>query len=249
MPLVAAAVCPHPPLLVPVLAGAAAAELDPVRTACDAALARVLAAEPQALVLVGSATQSREYPCGAAGTLRRYGVDVPVVLGGGTPAGPPDLPLSLTIGAWLMDRQPGQRRLPGQRGRSGARPAALSGQAVADTAPVAQCAGLGARLAGTGRVALLVLGDGSACRGDKAPGYADDRAGAFDAAVTAALAAVDTAALLALDPALATALRAAGRAPWQVLAGAAGTPAAGLAGAVLYDGAPYGVQYTVAVWS
>ena len=239
MPLVAAAVCPHPPLLVPVLAGAAAAELDPVRTACDAALARVLAAEPQALVLVGSATQSREYPCGAAGTLRRYGVDVPVVLGGGTPAGPPDLPLSLTIGAWLVDHQPGQR----------ARPAALSGQAVADTAPVAQCAGLGARLAGTGRVALLVLGDGSACRGDKAPGYADDRAGAFDAAVTAALAAVDTAALLALDPALATALRAAGRAPWQVLAGAAGTPAAGLAGAVLYDGAPYGVQYTVAVWS
>ena len=39
-------------------------------------------------------------------------------------------------------------------------------------------------------------------------------------------------------------LMVAGRAPWQVLAGAC--PSA--RGEVLYDAAPYGVQYTVAYW-
>ncbi|HEV3398484.1 MAG TPA: hypothetical protein VG693_04265, partial [Actinomycetes bacterium] len=41
---VAAAVVPHPPLLVPELAGAAAPELDPLRAACQEALATVVAA-------------------------------------------------------------------------------------------------------------------------------------------------------------------------------------------------------------
>ena len=42
-------------------------------------------------------------------------------------------------------------------------------------------------------------------------------------------------------------LKASGRAPWQVLAGAAeGT---GLGGALLYEEAPYGVGYLVAAWS
>jgi len=37
--LVAAAVCPHPPLLVPQLAAGGAPDLDKVRAACDAAVA------------------------------------------------------------------------------------------------------------------------------------------------------------------------------------------------------------------
>jgi aromatic ring-opening dioxygenase LigB subunit len=97
-----------------------------------------------------------------------------------------------------------------------------------------------------GRVALLAMGDGSACRDLKAPGYLDPRAKEYDGAVVKALAAADPAALLALDPALSAELMVAGRAPWQVLAGAAaGAP---MRGEVLYDAAPYGVQYTVAVW-
>jgi hypothetical protein len=75
-------------------------------------------------------------------------------------------------------------------------------------------------------VGLLVLGDGFAGRDSGTPGYADP------------------AALLALDPALASGLMAAGRAPWQVLASAPGR----FRGEVLYDGSPYGVQYTVASW-
>jgi hypothetical protein len=49
---VVAAVLPHPPLLVPELAGAAAAELDPLRAACHKALSTVLGAAEVA-VLVG----------------------------------------------------------------------------------------------------------------------------------------------------------------------------------------------------
>jgi aromatic ring-opening dioxygenase LigB subunit len=97
------------------------------------------------------------------------------------------------------------------------------------------------------RVVLLVMGDGSACRTVKAPGYLDERAESFDAAVTAALADADTAALAGLDDRLAAELQAAGRAPWQVLAGAA--EGAGLGGRLLYEEAPYGVGYFVAAWS
>jgi hypothetical protein len=96
-------------------------------------------------------------------------------------------------------------------------------------------------------VALLVMGDGTACRTLKAPGYLDKRAEPFDAAVAAALAAADTGALAALDPVLARELKAAGRAPWQVLAGAAGN--GGLAGTLLHESVPYGVAYFVATWT
>lgn len=97
------------------------------------------------------------------------------------------------------------------------------------------------------RVALLVMGDASACRTLKAPGYLDDRAAAFDAEVARALADADTTALAALDETLATELQAAGRPGWQLLAGAAeGT---NLHGALLYEAAPYGVGYLVATWS
>ncbi|MFM9545092.1 hypothetical protein ACKI1P_46675, partial [Streptomyces turgidiscabies] len=79
------------------------------------------------------------------------------------------------------------------------------------------CAGLGRGLAASAeRVALLVLGDGSACRTVKAPGYLDERAAGFDAEAARALGTADVAALLALDPELAYELKVAGRAPWQV---------------------------------
>ncbi|CAM5593828.1 Catalytic LigB subunit of aromatic ring-opening dioxygenase OS=Streptomyces gougerotii OX=53448 GN=GCM10010227_21760 PE=4 SV=1 [Streptomyces diastaticus subsp. diastaticus] len=81
----------------------------------------------------------------------------------------------------------------------------------------------------------------------KAPGYLDERAAPFDEAVAKALGTADTTALAALDPALAEEVGAAGRAPWQVLAGAAAE--AGLTGELLHDEAPYGVGYFVAAWS
>ncbi|RST13488.1 hypothetical protein EF908_37280, partial [Streptomyces sp. WAC04770] len=139
------------------------------------------------------------------------------------------------VGAWLLERA----RWTG---------APVEALAVDGRAPAEKCAGAGQELAARAeRVALLVMGDGSACRTVKAPGYLDERAEAFDARVTQALGAADLAALDALDETLADELKAAGRAPWQLLGGAA--RGAGLGGRLLYEDAPYGVGYTVAAWS
>jgi hypothetical protein len=227
--LVAAAVCPHPPLLVPGVGAGASGELDGLRAACDAAVDDLVAAAPDVVVVVGGADAVGPAPDGAWGSLAAYGVRVPVGSGEGTPT----LPLALTLGRWLLDR------------RSVTLPIVLFG-VEPDTA-TDRCLALGEALTDrAGRVALLVMGDGSARRSVKGPGYLDPDAEPFDAAVAAALAAADGAVLAALDPERAARLLAAGRAPWQVLAGAAlgGT----WTGAVTWSGAPYGVTYLVATW-
>ncbi|MFF8731191.1 class III extradiol dioxygenase subunit B-like domain-containing protein [Streptomyces sp. NPDC015171] len=234
--LVAAAVCPCPPLLVPEVAAGAAAELDAARAACTDALGVLAAARPDLLVVVGPAEQSERgpYPQGARGTFSGFGVDADARLGTGEP-GERELPVSLAVGAWLLER-------------TAWADAPVEGLAVAPTLEPERCAETGRELAGrAARVALLVMGDASACRTLKAPGYLDDRAAPFDAEAARALGAADLAALKALDPALARELKAAGRAPWQILAGAAENAA--LTGTLLYEDAPYGVGYLVAAWS
>ncbi|MET8562164.1 class III extradiol dioxygenase subunit B-like domain-containing protein [Streptomyces flaveolus] len=236
--LVAAAVCPCPPLLVPEVAAGAAPEMDAARAACTDALGVLAAARPDLLVVVGTAEESGRgpFPQGAPGTFRGFGVDLDVHLGpAGHPAPERRLPASLAVGAWLLER-------------TGWSDAPIEGLGVADTLEPERCAETGRELAGrAGRVALLAMGDGSACRTLKAPGYLDERAAPFDAEAARALGAADLAALRALDPALAHELKAAGRAPWQILAGAAEN--ANLSGALLYEDAPYGVGYMVATWS
>lgn len=91
---------------------------------------------------------------------------------------------------------------------------------------------------------LLVLGNGSATRTEKAPGHLDERAAAFDAALGAALAAADGAALADLDLGLAAALWAEAG-PLQALGEVLRTGAPGWRAEVTYDDAPYGVQYWV----
>jgi hypothetical protein len=244
--LVAAAVCPCPPLLVPELASGAASELDGLRAACDAALRAVLAAKPELLWVVGPGTEHGSFEDGGIGTFAPYGVDLTVTLGRAASAEP--LPGSLGVGAWLLDRA-------GWDGPAG-------GLAVPDSREPALCAADGVRLAGSAeRVGLLVLGEGSARRTLKAPGYLDERAEGFDAVAARGLATADSGGELAgMDDALAFELMASGRAPWQVLAGAAGrsdgsaSPDGGVLGGVLgaellYQDAPYGVGYFVAVWS
>ncbi len=80
------------------------------------------------------------------------------------------------------------------------------------------------------------------------PGTTTRERPSFDASVTSALAACDTETLLALDIELAADLLVAGRAPWQVLAGAVDASGGTWTGSVTYADAPYGVQYTVATW-
>ncbi|MDJ0381903.1 class III extradiol dioxygenase subunit B-like domain-containing protein [Streptomyces sp. G-G2] len=249
--LVAAAVCPAPPLLVPPVAAGAAGELADARTACSDALAVLAASRPDRLVVVGPADPGAggPYPQGSRGGFHGFGVVSDVHLGrhphpaqhaaqdpaqARPDAGRP-LPVSLAVAAWLL----------AHTAWSGA---PVDGLGVEEPLTTADCLATGRELAARAeRVALLVMGDGSACRTLKAPGYLDERAEAFDAAAAHALAAADVAALAAIDPRLAAELKAAGRAPWQVLAGAA--EGAGLEGRLLYEDAPYGVGYFVAAWS
>jgi aromatic ring-opening dioxygenase LigB subunit len=219
VPLVAATVLPHPPLLVPEVAAGAAHELDGLRAACDLAVSRVLDAS-DVYVVVGSAEETRRF--------EEYAVSFTPWGGPGEPSDRPALPLSVAVGVWLLHGVP------------------ASVVTIDRSASPSECARFGEELTRPPSVGLIVLGDGSACRTLKAPGYLDPRAEPYDAAVTAALGKADTDALLALDPVLSAELLVAGRAPWQILAGAA----AGRewTAEVLYDDAPYGVQYTVATW-
>ncbi|MGH3312225.1 MAG: class III extradiol dioxygenase subunit B-like domain-containing protein [Streptomyces sp.] len=245
--LVAAAVCPCPPLLVPEVAGGAAHEMDAARAACADALGGVAAARPDRLLVLGPAEQSARgtHPQGARGSFRGYGVDLEVGLGKGDAPGARPLPPSLTVGAWLLTRAEWTA-------------APVEGLGVGEATTRDRCVAAGRQLADSAdRVALLVMGDGSNCRTVKAPGYFDERATAFDADAARALGAADASGLLALDEELAYELNASGRACWQVLAGAAAGegsgpgsgPGSGLEGRLLYDEAPYGVGYLVAGWS
>ncbi|MFC8517999.1 class III extradiol dioxygenase subunit B-like domain-containing protein [Streptomyces sp. NPDC057257] len=236
--LVAAAVCPCPPLLVPAVAAGAAPELDAARAACLDALGVLAAARPDLLVVLGPAEQSGRgaHPQGTRGSFRGFGVDLDVRLGPGEgPASGRELPPSLAVAAWLLER-------------TGWSDAPIEGLGVGEPLAAERCIEVGREIAArAARVALLVMGDASACRTLKAPGYLDERAAPFDAEVARALGTADVAALKALDTELAYELKASGRAPWQVLAGAAeGTD---LAGALLYEDAPYGVGYVAATWS
>lgn len=243
--LVAAAVCPCPPLLVPEVAAGAAPELDAARAACTDAIGVLAASRPDRLVVVGPAEQQERgpHPQGTRGSFRGFGVDLDVRLGevpvddsDGTGEGAERrLPVSLAVAGWLL-------------GRTEWSAAPLEGLGVGEPLAPERCIRAGGEIAARAeRVALLVMGDASACRTLKAPGYLDERAAGFDADVARALAAADVAALKALDAELAQELKAAGRAPWQVLAGAA--EGAGLRGELLFDDAPYGVGYLVAAWS
>lgn len=241
--LVAAAVCPCPPLLVPQVAAGAAPELDAARAACTDAIGVLAASRADRLVVVGPAGESGRgpHPQGARGSFRGFGVDVDVRLGRSDGTGAQDaaaerdLPPSLAVAAWLLDRTEWSA-------------APLEGLGVGEPLAAERCIQAGGEIAARAdRVALLVMGDASACRTLKAPGYLDERAAGFDAEAARALGAADIEALKALDAELAHELKAAGRAPWQVLAGAA--EGAGLSGELLYEDAPYGVGYLVAAWS
>ncbi len=156
--LIAAAICPHPPLLVPETAGGAAGELDDLRTACDAAVGVLAAARPDLVVAVGGAAEGAEFDGSAAGSLATYGV------GWRTGDGTPVLPLSLTIGRWLLERA---GLLGADRGeqaaiagaRAGERPAATRAVPGADAVRLASRVRLRATPFGAPTAACLRLGD------------------------------------------------------------------------------------------
>lgn len=106
-------------------------------------------------------------------------------------------------------------------GPSGARVAAALVDAV------------GAAVVDADETGLLVVGNGSAKRTEKAPGHLDPRAEEFDAALRRTFAGID--ADLAAEL-------------WADTACLGGLPPLAEA-EVAYDDAPFGVQYWVAIWS
>jgi hypothetical protein len=249
--LVAAAVCPHPPLLIPAACGGMTgsgddlagpdAVLAQIRAASLDAVAGLLDAGPDLIVAVGAGPDTAAFAGDTAGGLAAYGVSFQ------TGTGPPVLPLSLTVGAWLLRTALGlDRTTPAIPSPAKAAPA-VRFQSVAAGATPDDCARLGAGLATAApRTALLVLGDATARRAIGVPGQPDPVAEAYDEEVAEALAAADLARLLRLAPERDAELAVAGRAAWQVLAGAAASP---LHGTVLARAAPYDVCYLVASWT
>jgi hypothetical protein len=218
--IVAAAVIPHPPLLLPGVTGTPVPEVEELRRAASQAIRWALRFTGSA-VAVGGAERTGAWPNLEA---MRSGYV-------GEPEPGDRLPLSLSVVRALLD--------PGVH---------VDFRSIAADAAPHAAAELGRHLAEAGSpTALIVAGDGSARRGPKAPGYEDPRAIAFDGAVGAALAAADTRALADLDPELSSELMASGRAAFQVLAAAcAGTA---WTADVDYVGDPFGVSYVVARWS
>jgi hypothetical protein len=230
--VVAVGFVPAAPLLIPAVAGGSAHLDAELREACRAIVRSVCETGPEVVTVVAAWHQP-----GGWSAERTWGFE-----GFGVARQPADdrqrLPWPLGIGAWLLD----------DAGWDGARrflavspepdPAAAEDSTRgAPTDPAIE----------PGRVALLVVGDGSARRSEKAPGHLDERAEGFDAAVAAAIRAGDVRALGGLDRRLAAELMCAGAPAWRWLSDAIGDRDVADA-ELLADTAPYGVAYFAGIW-
>jgi hypothetical protein len=192
--ILTAVVLPHPPLLLRELTGAEDVAAG-LRNECVDALRSVLSTRPDAVVVVGGAEVTGEWDPRTPVDVASFGTTAARVAG---------LPLSLGVGARLLAEA-------GWAGETRLR--AVGWEASAD-----ELAELADDIAAApGRLLLVVLGDGSARRSEKAPGHLDERAFAFDDTLARALAEGDAAALEDLDAALASELMVAGRAALAVL--------------------------------
>ncbi|OBA82607.1 hypothetical protein A9W99_10825 [Mycobacterium sp. 1164966.3] len=224
------AIVPSAPVLVPELAGGAAAELADLTAAVVAAAGFL----PMGWVVVGTGSSDEVVRPDRVGTFAGFGVDVRVHLGPQGPGptqAPAQLPLCALIGAWVRGRT---------RPDAVAQVRAYRSDHDADTAVV-----LGRRLRAEldksgDPVGVLIVADGAntltpAAPGGYHPGNADAQLALNDA-----LASGDVAALTRLPGQIL------GRVAFQVLAGLA-EPGPRTA-KELYRGAPFGVGYFAGVW-
>lgn len=173
MPLIAAAICPHPPMLIPEVAGSAAALWGGLRTACVESIRRLRFPKfgdetdgwaigrteefftdptlPDVLVIVGGDDVTMAYDSATAyGSLERYGIDWSwdIAWCRGLP-----LPMSLSVGLWLATAS----------GPEGLYTKGFEYQSISFDASPRECAALGKELAGRKeKVVMLVLAEGAA---------------------------------------------------------------------------------------
>jgi hypothetical protein len=216
--IIAAAVIPQPPALLPGLTGGRITEVEELRAAAVNALAWTIAQEPDLIIALADDGVSRIWPD-----------ETPIDRSGylGTATRTPVLPLGLSV---LRSLLPATAR------------ARL--QTVADLETIAATA---AEIAAAApRVALVVAADGSARRGPKAPGYIDARAVDHDAHLAQCLRAGDAAGLAGLDRQLAAELLSRGTTSLRVLGTAVGQQV--IEAELDYAADPFGVFYAVARW-
>jgi hypothetical protein len=228
----AIAIVPSAPVLVPELAGAAAAEVADLRAAVLAAAA--LLPPHWVAVGVGPADDVLEPDGPNTGTFAGFGVDIRVRLSPGAPDGvepPVQFPVCALLAAWVRGRARPEASLQVRvyRGDQAADAALARGRqlrAEIDRSPEP--------------VGVLVVADGAntltpAAPGGYHPGDADAQLALDDA-----LANGDVAAVAQLPPQIL------GRVAFQVLAGL--TEPGPRSAKELYRGAPYGVGYFAGAW-
>ena len=224
--LVAAAIVPSAPVLVPELAGAAAAETTDMREAAFTAAAAL----PDRWIAIGIGAADAVWSPQTTGTFAGFGVDVEVALSPGAQRFA-ELPLCALIAGWMRGQV-----------RPGASVEARS-YAASHTPEAALALGRALRAeidGGSEPVGVLVVADGCNTLSPAAPGGHDPVAVAQQAALDDAIAAGDSATLSSLPGAVL------GRVVFTVLAGLADP--APHAAKELYRGAPYGVGYFVGDW-
>lgn len=221
MALVSAAICPHPMMLIPAVAGPGR-PWDRLRRACREAIVQLQVPivggghepspdAPQLVAIVGGDDMTRSFAAaGAYSSLFTSGVRWRS--GWGQAAEHPQpLPLTLSIGYWLLTSS--------RPGDIGVIVSDIAFEAIDFEASLEECAALGQELAGRAeRVAMIVIGEASTCM--TAADRVDHAAEAteYDKAIMRALDRADTDALCRLGE---NQLPMTGRAPGRVLAAAA----------------------------
>jgi hypothetical protein len=219
----AVAFVPCAPLLIPQVAGGSAHLDKDVRAAGLRAVASAIGGGPDEVVVVAPAAPSGEWAQDSTWDFSGFGV-------ARLPSDPrPTLPWALGIGAWLLD----ECGWEGSRRYLGVGPSSISP---------------GLELSAGADLAVVVVGDGSARRSERAPGHHDERAEPFDRTVADLLARGDSAGLGRLDPTVAGQLMCAGAPTWAWLAGVLDGAAVADAELMMHI-APYGVGYFVARWA
>jgi len=224
--LSAIAIVPSAPVLVPELAGAAAAEVADLRAATIAAAALL----PSRWIAVGTGDADQTVKQNAAGTFAGFGVDVPVRLSPQADSSA-ELPLCALMAAWVRGQA---------RPEASAHVRVLRRDHVVEVA-LAQGRRLRAEIeAASEPVGVLIVADGANTLTPKAPGAFDPGAADAQQALDEALACGDVSGLRGLSPLIV------GRVAFQVMAGL--TEPGPRWAKELYRGAPYGVGYFAGVW-
>jgi hypothetical protein len=229
--LSAIAIVPSAPVLVPELAGAAAAEVADLTVAVLEAAALL----PSRWIVVGAGAVDRDLGPDSAGTFAGFGADVRVGLSphavNGRAAEPAELPLCALLGGWVR----GQARPD-----ASAQVRVYAGDHAADIA-LARGRQLRAEVDRLpDPIGVLVVADGANTLTAAAPGGYDPSNVEAQLILDDALANGDVAALARLpEPIL-------GRVAFQVLAGL--TEPGPRSAKELYRGAPYGVGYFAGAW-